>query len=66
MYLSTRSSTYSLHLRVEFADVVMQHWPVYPHDLFLGRERHVDDVELGQQPIRDNVPPTSRRTHRHQ
>lgn len=25
MYLSTRSSTYSLHLRVEFADVVMQH-----------------------------------------
>lgn len=46
--------------------MVMQHRPVYPHDLFLGRERHVDHVELGQQPIRDHVPPTSRRAHRHQ
>lgn len=51
---------------MELADVVMQHGPVYPHDLFLGRERHVDYVELGQQPIRDNVPSASRRAHRHQ
>ena len=55
--------TYSFHLGVEVTKMLIQHRSVYPDDLLLHWERHINYVELRQQTICNDVPTTSRGTH---
>lgn len=57
--------TYPFDFRVELSQMLIQHSLVYPQDLLLDGECHIDDVELGEKSIRDNVPTAARRTHRY-